>query len=426
MESCQFTVILKRKEVVAAVLPLQEHWLPLSNLDLLLPPLDVGVFFYWVPTTRSNFTFESMVGTLKKSLAEALVSYYAFAGEVVTNSVGEPEILCNNRGVDFIEAYADVDLHDIQLYNPDATVEGKFVPKKKGGLHGISQAKSISVLPCFRRSLLNPRRPGFYDATIDNMYVPVTMMPPPEDPEATGSDHLMSRIYYVKAQDVEWLQSQATSDGHKRSKLESFSAFLWKIIATSAGDNVKRCQMGIVVNGRARLSNTVNEGDNRSISSDSSMATYFGNVLSIPLGEASIEDLKTKPLRWVADLVHQILEGATTKEHFLGLIDWVEAHRPEPAVTRIYCNKREDGPAFVMSSGLQFPISRVDFGWGRPAFGSYHFPWGGVTGYVMPMPSAIGNGDWVVYMLLLKQQLKLVESNASNVFNPLTSDYLQL
>ncbi|XP_058006342.1 coniferyl alcohol acyltransferase-like [Hevea brasiliensis] len=39
-----FTVTVIRKEVVAAVLPLQEHWLPLSNLDLLLPPLDVGVF----------------------------------------------------------------------------------------------------------------------------------------------------------------------------------------------------------------------------------------------------------------------------------------------------------------------------------------------------------------------------------------------
>ena len=32
-------VTMRRKEVVAAMLPMQKHWLPLSNLDLLLPPL---------------------------------------------------------------------------------------------------------------------------------------------------------------------------------------------------------------------------------------------------------------------------------------------------------------------------------------------------------------------------------------------------
>jgi Transferase family len=52
---------------------------------------------------------------------------------MVTNSAGEPEILCNNRGVDLIEAYADVDLREINLYNPDDSVEAKLVPQKKGG-----------------------------------------------------------------------------------------------------------------------------------------------------------------------------------------------------------------------------------------------------------------------------------------------------
>ncbi|KAK3206636.1 hypothetical protein Dsin_020682 [Dipteronia sinensis] len=69
-----------------------------------------------------------MVGALKMAMAQALVSYYALAGEVVPNSVGEPEILCNNRGVDFIEAHADVELKHLNLYNPDDTFEGKLVP----------------------------------------------------------------------------------------------------------------------------------------------------------------------------------------------------------------------------------------------------------------------------------------------------------
>ncbi|KAL4300115.1 hypothetical protein AHAS_Ahas17G0168600 [Arachis hypogaea] len=75
-----------------------------------------------------------MVGCLKKSLSQALVSYYAFAGEVVANTAGEPELLCNNHGVDFVEAVADIELQCLNLYNPDVSIEGKLVPKKKRGV----------------------------------------------------------------------------------------------------------------------------------------------------------------------------------------------------------------------------------------------------------------------------------------------------
>ena len=173
--------------------------------------------------------------------------------------------------------------------------------------------------------------------------------------------------------------------------------------------------MGIVVDGRMRLSEDCKEA---------TMASYFGNVISIPFGSKKVEELEEKPLKWVAGKVREFLEGAVTKEHFLGLIDWVEAHRPVPGLAKIYGNGSEDGPAFVVSSGQRFPVSKVDFGWGRPVFGSYHFPWGGDSGYVMPMPSPAGNGDWVVYIHLLKTQVELIEKEASHVFRPFTFDYL--
>lgn len=142
-----FTVKLTNEEVVAALLPMQEHWLPFSNLDLLLPPVDVGVFFCYknpmATSTNSTMNFGSMVGSLKKALAQALVSYYAFAGEVVFNTIGEPELLCNNRGVDFVEAVADVELQNINFYNPDDTIEGKLVPKKQHGVLAVQVPKNI-------------------------------------------------------------------------------------------------------------------------------------------------------------------------------------------------------------------------------------------------------------------------------------------
>ncbi|XP_068641974.1 coniferyl alcohol acyltransferase-like [Aristolochia californica] len=442
---------LKKNEVVAAMLPLQDHWLPLSNLDLLLPPIDVGVFFcYQKPAKLTHVSFSSVVGTLKTSLAQVLVSFYAFAGEIVTNSEGEPELLCNNRGVDFIEAFVDIELRELDLYNPDASVEGTLVPKKKDGVlcvqatelrcggivvgctfdHRIAdaysanmffvawaetaQSKSISVHPSFRCSMLNPRHPGFYDASINDMYVPVSSLPPPEPPKP-GTDFTISRIYYVTAEDLAHLQATASAGGYRRSKLESLSAYLWQVVAkASVRESHKRCKMGIVVDGRTRLSE------------DESMSNYFGNVLSIPFGEGSAKELTEKPLSWTADVVHEFLEKAVNKEHFLGLIDWVQEQRPKPAMAKIYCEGSEDGPAFVMSSGQSFPVRKVDFGWGKPVMGSYHFPWGGDSGYVMPMPSARGNGDWLVYAHLMKGQLGLLEAEAGSFFRRFTAEHLNI
>ena len=143
----ELIVNMTKKEVVAAALPLQEHWLPLSNLDLLLPPVDVGVFFCYKKCGK-DLTFGSMVGVLKKALAQALLTYYAFAGEVVSNPFGEPEILCNNRGVEFVEASAEVELKDLNLYNPDDTIEGKLVPKKKQGVLAVQVCDSHVLNVC--------------------------------------------------------------------------------------------------------------------------------------------------------------------------------------------------------------------------------------------------------------------------------------
>lgn len=137
----EFQVSVRKQEVMAAdVIPLmQEQWLPMSNLDLLLPPFDYGVFIcYKKPTSSStsisNSNSNSMIEVLKKALVQALVSFYAFAGEVVTNSTGEPPVLlCNNRGVDFIEAFADVELKHLNLYEAERSIHGKLLPKKKLG-----------------------------------------------------------------------------------------------------------------------------------------------------------------------------------------------------------------------------------------------------------------------------------------------------
>ncbi|KAL1336809.1 hypothetical protein HN51_031230 [Arachis hypogaea] len=282
---------------------------------------------------------------------------------------------------------------------------------------------TTSAQPCFRRSLLIPRRPLCIQPSLDDMYVPINSLPPPSELEPKSEpdnfDSLISRIYYITADQLCRMQSLASSSlDHikNRTKLESFSAFLWKMVAmatsstTTGGGKRLVVKMDVVVDGRKRLSN----GDK---SKEAMMDSYFGNVVSIPFGGKPVEDLVEKSLSWVTEEVHKFLETAVTEEHFLGVIDWVEKHRPSPVLARIYCGNTTDvGPALVVSSGQRFPESEFDFGWGKPVFGSYHFPWGGDAGYVMPMPSPKRNGDWVVYMHLLKPHIHFIESMANDVF----------
>lgn len=279
---------------------------------------------------------------------------------------------------------------------------------------GAKHQHPLTWPPSFRRSLLSPRRPGSYDPSLDRLYMPISAVKStPRDAEAVA----INRIYFVSAADIEKMQAEA---GEGRSKLEAFSAYMWRVIGTGAKRRLPPCsvcRMGIVVNGRSRMQGSM------------PMESYFGNVLSIPYGAMDVADLESGSLSEVARAVHGLLAEATTEEHFLGLVDWVEAHRPEPAAARIYLDGagedgEEEGLAFVVSSGRGFPVGEVEFGWGQPVFGSYHFPWGGRAGYVMPMPSARGGGEWVVYVHLMKDLVEVLEAEAGDVFRPLTKEYV--
>ncbi|CAK9171028.1 unnamed protein product [Ilex paraguariensis] len=183
-------------------------------------------------------------------------------------------------------------------------------------------------------------------------------------------------------------------------------------MAEGGHDHSKKCKMGIVVDGLGRLDRAL------------SLENYLGNLVSIPSDEARVGEIKMMALNQVADVVHKCVEGAK-EEHFLGLIDWVELHRPKQIVAKVYFKESNDEATVVVSSGQRFIVSEMDFGGGRPDFGSYYFPWGGQTGYVMPMQSISREGDWVVFMHLPEKHLDLVEKEASHVFRPVTPAYLK-
>ncbi|KAI0497079.1 hypothetical protein KFK09_023407 [Dendrobium nobile] len=464
----KYNVKICRKEITAAAAEaeaksLKERFLSLSNIDLLIPHVNVGVFFCYrkpSPLLSPVNNFSSMVAKLKSSLANALAVFYPFAGEVVLNAAGEPELLCNNRGVEFIEAYADVGLDQLDFYDADGTVVRKLVPKKKkadggvltlqatemkcGGMilgcsfdHRISDAytfnmfviawaemavdaKELSIGPIFDRSLLSPRQANEVvsfeqDLKLDQLYAHVSSyspQPPLSPSVIQNPDQLtISRIYYIEAKEINRLQSIASSNRlRRRTKLESFTAYLWKLIAR-VGKSGQVCRMGVVVDGRRRLGS-------------SKMNAYFGNVIYVSHSLLGVEEVEGMGIEELADVVHQLVVEVDREEHFRGLVDWVEERRPEVCMSKIYI---EEGLSVLVSSGRRFPIADVDFGWGKTMLGSYYFPWEGKGGYVMPMPMSGDkgkDGDWLVYVYLLAEIIEVLETIGADVFRPITSNYL--
>ncbi|KAK1406594.1 hypothetical protein QVD17_42035 [Tagetes erecta] len=213
----------------------------------------------------------------------------------------------------------------------------------------------------------------------------------------------------------------ASENGERRSKLEAFTSFLWKIVALSmnnSGDYNRPCNVALAVDGRSRLSD--GDGDEE----QKLMASHFGNVLSMPFGSKISQELKEMSLSNIAMEVHEFLQAATTKDHFLDLIDWVEERRSQPLVATAFADKEM---SMMVSSGTRFHImDKMDFGWGKVVIGSCHVPSYRKDCYVMTLTSPSNKNDWVVYMHLPMKHMNYIESHAGDMFKPLSSDYLQI
>ncbi|KAM6576417.1 hypothetical protein CsatB_028254 [Cannabis sativa] len=396
---------------------IQKHWLPVSNLDLLIPSQlkFVAIQCYKNPASdsgpqASTNAAESFISSLKRGLAQVLVPFYPLAGEVVRNSLGEPEICCNNRGVEFIEAYADIELENLNIHNLDENfVVGKLVPDNNhdilvvqfdfvirsvvvvgdGGVAGknggVGRNGGIVVvsttLKCGSVIVVSLFDHSISDAYSANMFI-------------------LSWAEFVRSKPLTYdppsfrrslLNPSRTFGSIDTSVYDKYVSLVAK--SSTSTDVEKQCKMGIVVDGRELLG----RGDGKE--DHNAMSNFFGNVISIPDWGKRICDLNKEPLNEVARDVHKCLKGVVMKEHFSGLIDWVEAVRPKSGMFRLSSYKIDDGPSIMVSSGLRFSVGVVDFGWGRPILGTFYFPMGIETiikgSYVHPTLSPIGNGDWL-------------------------------
>ncbi|KAL0327674.1 UNVERIFIED_CONTAM: Tabersonine-19-hydroxy-O-acetyltransferase [Sesamum angustifolium] len=216
-------------------------------------------------------------GSLKESLAQCLRHFYPFAGRISDNpKSGEPEIICNNSGALVVEAQASISLDEFDFYNLNKSLQGKLVSVDHhfpvqvqitsyicGGIsmtftfdHALGDAsafskflvawseiamkKPISCSPDHSRSL-RARFPPTYDPSLDGEFVSCTME---EICKIPTFSILLKRLYYIDESSINRLQRLASANGNKRTKIEAFSAYIWKVMANAIDKNHECCKIG--------------------------------------------------------------------------------------------------------------------------------------------------------------------------------------
>ncbi|KAK2979703.1 hypothetical protein RJ640_002875 [Escallonia rubra] len=441
----KFEVNFTGKTIVKATGPLRApHTLSISNLDLLSGRFPVTYFYFYKAPPVDDFT--STIESLKSSLSAILTDFYPFAGRIVQNpKTSEPEIVCDNSGAVLVEAKANIPLKELNFYNLDQSLKGKLVTIDPdfatqiqvtrytcGGLsitftfdHTLGDAsafskfiltwseiatkKPISSLPDHRRGL-RARFPPTYDPSLDQTFVSCTL----QDIVHMPTINLVKRLYYVDVSNIDQLQRLACIDAHKRTKIEAFSAYIWKIMVSIIDETHTKCNMGWLVDGRKRIYKHPNIMDD-----------YIGNVLSLAFGEASVVEVKQGSISDVATMVHDAISKITNATHFLDLIDWIECHRPGMMLSKLVLGR--GGPAVVVSSGRRFPVSELDFGFGSPVLGTVCSTIERIgVGYINQRQSAKGDGSWVVSAMLWPELVAALESDPEHVFQPMEASHLQL
>ncbi|BBM99634.1 hypothetical protein MPTK1_1g22600 [Marchantia polymorpha subsp. ruderalis] len=433
--------ILAVQKVKPAMSGLDEY-LPLSNLDRLLSSMYPQTFFVFESTRWRSV--ENVVSALKRTLADVLVHYYPFAGEMKDPEWGVYKIHCNGAGADFTEAFVDACIKDLDFVFPSPSFAYNFLPTPNvaahvlcplsikvtrfrcGGLllgfsfhHQVADFQSylmflqawtqamrgqaVTALPEHGRGLLRARpreRPcRNHELEYRVQQRDEERMPRPTTPRGAGP--VVSKCFHLSSGTIEALKRMATGDGRfgPFSATVCATAFFWRLIMRANGYRAEQvAKMACSIDGRKRMLEP-RLPDN-----------FFGNVIGLSVSAAPVWRLETEPLSFAARLIHDNIQRAMSSDHFRSLIDWVEAQKPLPVNPNF--NIFSD-PVMICSSLINAPLYDLDFGLGRrPDFVGYGAMPDGVHNVLWLQPSPFGRGNILAQVHLHADALSRLERDS--------------
>ncbi|CAL5207969.1 unnamed protein product [Lathyrus oleraceus] len=366
------------------------------------------------------------VDVIRKALAKTLVFYYPFAGRLREGPSRKLMVDCNEEGVLFIEADADVTLKDFGdnllppfpfldevLYDVPGSSNVLNAPLmliqvtrlKCGGFifairinHTMSDATGLvqfmnalaeichgmnepSISPVWCRELLSARNPP----RVTCIHPELEQAP---DNKATiiSLDNLVRRTFFFGPVEVAKIHSLLpTNMVHQYTKYEIITAFVWRCRTIALQpDSDEEVRMMTVVNARRTSFNLQLPNG------------YYGNVVVNPVAVTSARKLIENPLEYALNLIKKS-NANVTKEYIHS--DLMVIKGRHSFSTR---------GLFIVSNVTHVGLNDVDYGWGKAVYGGpandSSVP--GIATYYLPFRNEKGEKGMVIPLRLPAQAME--------------------
>ncbi|MCO5573968.1 hypothetical protein L7F22_027746 [Adiantum nelumboides] len=429
----------RTQETVYPAEPSAGGVIELSNNDQIMPRLYTSLLFFFGEKPAPHEPSAS----LKSSLAETLSLFYPVAGRYRERANGELEIMCNDAGASFHEAWVDCGFDsflpkfephpDFALLAPplDASADVSQIPLLLAQithfecgriclgirLHhnvcdGFSTGHFLSswailasgkvyrnservdaqhvIKPYLDRSLLKANNPPSPIAEHPEYQ---TFMPdlPSTWPPST------SKVFHFTPDCIDDLRARASSGlAPIHSRFEALAAYIWRgIIHTRGLASNQEIRLGMAVDGRKRFNPALPEG-------------YFGNANFYGYTTCKAGELVESPLSFAADLLKSAI-AKVDDAHMRSALDWVAKQGSRKSVVAAFCTPFID---LAVTSWSKFPFYELDFGWGKPL--CVRIPVSAFDGLVILLPSPLGAGHVDALVGLSIQLMPKFEHYMSN------------
>ncbi|XP_038900932.1 benzyl alcohol O-benzoyltransferase-like [Benincasa hispida] len=328
------------------------------------------------------------VKVIKEAVSKTLVFYYPFAGRLREGFGKKLFVECTGEGILFIEANADVSLHQFQdsssLQPPFPCMDQLLyhVPNSDGILdspllliqvtrlkcdgfifamrfnhtmcdaYGIAQfmtaivemaygAHAPSILPVWERALLNSRDPPLitylhheYDQVGDTNATKISL------------NDITYRSFFFGSIEISTIRKTLPIHLRHCSSFELLSAYIWRLrtISLQLSPN-EEVRFLCLVNLRFKL-NSLPSG-------------YYGNAFAFPAALTTAGKLCQNPLAYAIELVKKA-KSEMTEEYIKSVADLMVI-KGRPHCTAI--------GSFLVSDLRKIGLGEVDFGWGKAIYG---------------------------------------------------------
>ncbi|WRX25611.1 hypothetical protein QQP08_018098, partial [Theobroma cacao] len=263
------------------------------------------VYFY-KPNGSSNF-FDTKV--LKESLGKILVPFYPLAGRLGYDENGRLEIICNAKGVLFIEAETTSIMDDlVKEFKDDSEVSTQHtLVDGSSGLHFINSWANIvrgcspNIAPFLDRTLLRARHPPI------PKFCHIEFEPSPslQIMISTSKSQLCPKpsivsVFTITTDKLNALKVKVNENSNSNTKYSTYSiltAHIWRC-ATKARDLLEdqQLKLNMPVDGRNRLQPPLPPG-------------YIGNVIFMAALVALAGELLSKSFIDTVKRIHKILRN---------------------------------------------------------------------------------------------------------------------